>query len=436
MEETRQSPAPASPAAELARARCRTDAIWPLLRPEALLDRPIPHRHRFLFYLGHLEAFDWNLLGEGAVDPGLDSLFAFGIDPDGGELPSDLPSDWPSPATVARYARRARAAVDERLESASLDWVRLHAAIEHRLMHAETLAYMLRRLPVGRLSAAARGEDPPAAAGPFRTDGRAAIPAGAATLGQPPGSGAFGWDNERPAHRVWVEPFQIDVHDVTHRGFLRFVEEGGYQERSLWSDHGWEWIRSHGIRHPASWTPTARGWLWRGAFGVRPLPPDLPVWVSFAEASAYARWAGGRLPTEAEYHRAAFGTPWGEEREHPWGGSPPSARFGVFDFERWDPLPVGSRPGGDSAFGVADMVGNGWEWTSTPFAPFEGFAPSSFYPGYSADFFARDGRPPHRVLKGAGVRTAARLLRSSYRNWFQPHYPWVEGTFRTVEGTP
>jgi gamma-glutamyl hercynylcysteine S-oxide synthase len=159
-----------------------------------------------------------------------------------------------------------------------------------------------------------------------------------------------------------------------------------------------------------------------------PLPPDCPVYVSHAEARAYARWAGKSLPTEAQWHRAAYGTPEGLERPYPWGAEAPHYRFGNFAFERWDPAPVGAFPRGKSAFGVVDLVGNGWEWTSTTFAPFAGFQPFEFYPGYSANFF--DGE--HYVMKGGSPRTAACMLRSSFRNWFQRHYQYVYTGFRCV----
>jgi formylglycine-generating enzyme required for sulfatase activity len=159
-----------------------------------------------------------------------------------------------------------------------------------------------------------------------------------------------------------------------------------------------------------------------------PLPLDWPVYVSRAEANAYARWAGKALPTEAQWHRAAYGTPEGRERQFPWGDEAPNRRLGNFDFERWDPTPVGTFAQGQSAFGVADLIGNGWEWTSTPFGPFPGFEPFSFYPGYSANFF--DGQ--HFVMKGGSARTAACMLRRSFRNWFQPHYQYVYAGFRCV----
>ena len=164
-------------------------------------------------------------------------------------------------------------------------------------------------------------------------------------------------------------------------------------------------------------------------FGRIPLPPSWPVFVSYAEASAFARWAGRTLPTEAQWHRAAYGTREETERPYPWGKEPPDHTRGNFHHKSWDPSPVHAHPGGASAFGVFDLLGNGWEWTSTPFGPLPGFEPFSFYPGYSANFF--DGQ--HFVMKGGSHRTDACMLRRPFRNWFQPHYPYVYATFRCVE---
>jgi formylglycine-generating enzyme required for sulfatase activity len=163
-------------------------------------------------------------------------------------------------------------------------------------------------------------------------------------------------------------------------------------------------------------------------FDLLPLPLSWPVYVSQAEASAYARWRGLQLPTEAQYQRAAYGSPDGRERIHPWGSTPPSPAHGVFDFSSWDPEPAGSHPPGASAWGIDDLVGNGWEWTSTVFAPFPGFRPLASYPEYSADFF--DGE--HYVMKGASPATARELIRPTFRNWFRPRYPYVYATFRCV----
>jgi len=153
------------------------------------------------------------------------------------------------------------------------------------------------------------------------------------------------------------------------------------------------------------------------------------VYVSWAEARAYAQWKGLDLPTEAEFHRAAYGTPEGNVREHPWGDGAPCPDHGSFDFRDWAPTPVGSHFAGASAFGVHELVGNGWEWTSSVFAPYPGFtAYARTYPGYSADFF--DGK--HYTMLGASWATDGAMVRRSFRNWFQPHYPYVFAKFRCV----
>jgi formylglycine-generating enzyme required for sulfatase activity len=157
------------------------------------------------------------------------------------------------------------------------------------------------------------------------------------------------------------------------------------------------------------------------------LPMSWPVYVSQAEASAYAAWLGDRLPTEAQFQRAPYGSTSGE-RPHPWGSAAPSPAHGVFDFRARDPHPAGSHPAGSSAWGVEDLVGNGWEWTRTPFGPFPGFHAMASYPEYSADFF--DGQ--HFVIKRASPATARELLRPTFRNWFRARYPYVYATFRCV----
>jgi formylglycine-generating enzyme required for sulfatase activity len=168
--------------------------------------------------------------------------------------------------------------------------------------------------------------------------------------------------------------------------------------------------------------------MWRGMFDLIPLPSAWPVYVSQAEAAAYANWRGSRLPTEPEFQRAAYGA--GDDGAlYPWGADAPAPERGVFDFSSWDPEPAGSHPAGASAWGVEDLVGNGWEWTSTPFAPFNGFVAMASYPEYSADFF--DGQ--HFVMKGASPVTARDLLRPTFRNWFRARYPYVYGSFRCVK---
>ncbi len=394
-------------AAELNSARAATDALFGLLAPEALYDRPIPERHRLVFYLGHLEAFDWNLicrttLGIPSFHSGFDRLFAFGIDPEPGKQPADTPSDWPAAREIGAYSRRTREIIDERLPNITDQLAQV--AIEHRLMHAETLAYLMHNLPFDRKRAAASEG---ASNRPAPTPQMIEIPAGVATLGR--SRDGFGWDNEFNEHTVHVPAFRISKYKITNGDYLQFVRQGAR------APHFWE--RRGGQYH------------YRGMFESVPLPLDWPVYVMHEEAAAYAKWAGKALATEAQFHRAAYATPHGLERQYPWGDQFGGLSAATFDLARWDPAPVTATPETDSAYGVSQLVGNGWEWTSTPFAPFPGFEPFPFYAGYSRDFF--DGE--HYVMKGASPRTAGRFLRRSFRNWFRPNYPYVYATFRLVE---
>jgi ergothioneine biosynthesis protein EgtB len=408
-------------------ARAHTDALFALVRSPYLFERPVAERHRLAFYIGHLEAFDWNLLatplGLTSETPALDTLFAFGIDPVDGQLPGDQPSDWPPLREFFRYREQARARLDAALqgnasaadETARLDQL-LNVAIEHRQMHAETLSYLLHRMPFEQKDGpAARGQATARDIAPAMVN----IPSGTAALGASSSSGRFGWDNEFEAHAVDVPAFAIDRCKVTNRQFLAFVEAGGYARRELWSDADWGWQQANAIRHPAFWLQQDGQWLWRSMFNPIPLPPDWPVYVSHAEASAYARWARRALPTEAQWQRAAFGAGAGEASGD---CAEPPLRFDPLAVDSAELLPSGPFP-------VVGMRGNGWEWTATVFAPFAGFRRFDFYPGYSEPFF--DGR--HFVLKGGSVRTAAAMLRPAFRNWFQPQYPYVYAGFRCVD---
>jgi ergothioneine biosynthesis protein EgtB len=430
---------------QLADARQRTDDLFAVVNPDFLYERPIAERHRIVFYIGHLEAFDWNLFhervfGVKSFHPEYDRLFAFGIDPVGGSLPTDHPSDWPQIFAVQDYVRTIRAVLDVKLADALTDSqlptgdgfplsALLNVAIEHRLMHAETLAYLLHQLPLDRK---VRQSEFLTSATPPADYASVEIPAGAVTLGLSRASDSFGWDNEYVAHIVNGPEFAIDKYKVTNRQYLEFIHAGGYETCAFWGDgkdnDDWDWKSAQRISHPAFWKRKETQWLYRTMFDEIPLPIDWPVYVSLAEAKAYARWAGKSLPTEPEWQRAAYGTPQGDERAYPWGEQAPDAAFGNFDFARWSPAPVNAFPQGRSAFGVEGMSGNGWEWTSTEFAPFPGFEPFPFYRGYSADFF--DGK--HFVLKGGSPRTAACMLRSTFRNWFQSHYQFAYTGFRCV----
>jgi gamma-glutamyl hercynylcysteine S-oxide synthase len=429
-------------AERLIHARRQSDALFEVVHPGALYERPIPERHRIIFYVGHLEAFDWNLLHERVLglksfQSEFDKLFAFGIDPVGGGLPNDQPSDWPSPAQVNNYVAAIRKTLDKNLEAliSEADFnersydgfalsTYLNVAIEHRLMHVETLSYMLHQLRFDQKIAPNAYSEPLNSATTFASSRMLHIPAGTVTLGLTRAGGEFGWDNEFEAHTVDVSAFAVDEYKVTNRQYSDFIASGGYDVRQLWGDDDWQWKTEHNISHPVFWNGVDKNvnhpWALRTMFREIALPLDWPVYVSQAEARAYAKWAGKSLPTEAEWQRAASGA-------SPIEKDPASLIADDPDPGRWDPAPVqgASRA---SAFGVRDLYGNGWEWTSTVFSPFPGFEPFPFYRGYSADFF--DGK--HFVMKGGSPRTAACMLRPSFRNWFQSHYQYVYAGFRCV----
>jgi gamma-glutamyl hercynylcysteine S-oxide synthase len=423
---------------DLLDARSRTDKLFEVVHSSALYERPIAERHRLIFYLGHLEAFDWNLFRHQSpalksFHPVYDQLFAFGIDPVDGGLPNDQPHDWPSIAEIQQYNQRVRREIDAFLETedqrslATSPNTLLHVAVEHRLMHAETLAYLFHRMPYDQKKSQHQSAESANPANSRRSE-LLTVPAGRASLGLSK-NGTFGWDNEFDLYQVDVPEFLVDKFLVTNGDFLEFLNAGAYDDRNLWRDSDWRWIQLQRVRHPAFWRKQGNEWLYLGMFEEIPLPLDWPVYVSYAEASAYARWAGKSLPTEAQWHRAAYGDRRGTDRDFPWGNDSRLKGKGNFDFSRWDPAPITAYQENVSAFGIAGMLGNGWEWCSTEFAPFPGFQPFPFYPGYSANFF--DGQ--HFVLKGGSPRTAAPLLRRSFRNWFQAHYQYAYTGFRCVK---
>ena len=273
---------------ELREARRQTDELFEIVREDAFYERPIPERHRIIFYLGHLEAFDWNLVARHALDlpsfhSTFDRLFAFGIDPPAGQLPDDTPADWPAIEEVERYNRCVRETVDRALPNVPEEF--LHAAIEHRLMHAETLAYILHQLPFEQKWS---GPAPALGGGCSPAGQMIEIPVGRVQLGCSAGAG-FAWDNEYEAHIVDVPAFAIGQYKITNGEYLEFVRAGGAP--------------------PFFWTEHEGAWFYRGMFAEIPLPLDAPVYVTKCQAEAYARACGLALPTEAQFQRAASGLP-------------------------------------------------------------------------------------------------------------------------------
>jgi ABC-type nitrate/sulfonate/bicarbonate transport system ATPase subunit/formylglycine-generating enzyme required for sulfatase activity len=380
----------------------QTDRIFGFVADDALLARPIPLRQPFLFYVGHLPAFAWNHLGRGVLGlpsfaPDLDALFEAGIDPtDDAEPPrQDDAALWPPLDRVLAFRDRVRSELRPTLEDPALAEL-LPMVLEHELMHQETLRYMLQQLP-------ADAKRPPAdlAASPARpavspVPKRVRIPAGVAHLGASPDG--FRWDNERPEHNVRTEAFEIDTLPVTNREYREFVSAGGYAEPRLGVRTAGGGSSRRVATYPTVGASRATTSLWPPSSGRCPStpPPHGPAGVTHCEAQAFVRWSGALLPSEQEFHRAAYAAPDGGLRAHPWGDAAPSPEYANLGGRHFGPTPVGSHPLGASAFGVHELVGNGWEWTATPFRPFPGFRPLPRYPGYSANFF--DDR--HFVLFG------------------------------------
>ena len=413
----------------------RSDELFGIIKSHAMLAKPIAFRHPFIFYVGHLPAFACNqICGEilrwKSFNPYFDELFSRGIDPDveTGECHAhpEVPQAWPDLAAVLDYRDRVRSTVLDSFD-AVVERGRRHVmaekgrvfsmALEHEYMHQETLLYMIQEAPPEMKHSLGKAAQYQFAAEP--TSAQITVPRGEALLGASFDQLDFGWDNEFPAMKVEVPSFKIDSLPVTNGRFLEFVESGGYQDRRWWSEEDWRWKARAGLEYPNCWRKTADRWFYRALFDLLPLGQvsSWPVYVSLAEARAFARWRAGRLPTEAEFHRAAYDTP-GDR-----------VATGNVGFARWSPSPAGAEPDDDNDLGVKDLIGNGWEWTATPFQPFPGFSPYiAGYEEYSADFF--DGK--HFVLKGGSWATAKELVRPSFRNWYQAHYPYVFAKFRCV----
>ena len=240
------------------------------------------------------------------------------------------------------------------------------------------------------------------------------VPAGEFVLGVDPGTEPSSLDNERPAHVVDLPAFRIGRVPVTNGEWQGFIDDGGYDQSRWWSTRGWAHRVDAGLERPLFWAPDGS----RRRFGhVEDIPVDEPVQhVCFFEAQAYAAWAGARLPTEQEWEKAASWDPVaGRRRRWPWGESQVTGALANLGGTSLRPSAVGAYPAGASAYGVEQLIGDVWEWTSSDFEPWPGFTPM-LYAGYSAPFFGGD----FRVLRGGAWSVAPSTIRTSFRNWDLP----------------
>jgi iron(II)-dependent oxidoreductase len=253
------------------------------------------------------------------------------------------------------------------------------------------------------------------------------VPGGEFLLGAAPGE-PFVFDNEKWAHPVTVGSFSIASTSVTNAEFEAFVDDGGYRRRECWTRRGWDWRRREGAAHPVFWARDGARWAVREFDAIVPLEPWHPVvHVNWYEADAYCRWAGRRLPTEAEWEMAATLDPvTGRKRRFPWGDEPPSPERANLDYRAGGTIDVRALPHGDSAVGCRQMIGNVWEWVADTFGPYSGFVCDP-YREYSEPYFGHK-----KVLRGGCWTTRSRLIRATWRNFYKVHRRNIFAGFRTV----
>ena len=385
-------------------------------------------------HIGMTEEF-WvcnQALGRPCLDNRLSFLFAnLPENPKGNRV--FLPSREEIRAYLDATRRSALAALDDTdLDShypLLADGYAWEFARQHECQHQETIAELL--YLIQKVSLLSRPQEDAASHGlaatapltvcrpPTPEAEMVAVPGSVFLMGS---DDRHGYDNEKRAHEVAVPPFRLDRTPVTVAQWLAFLEDGGYDNHRWWQDEGfYEWRVREGVTCPEywRWAGEAGGYYAVSPGGLRGMHPEEPVLgISWYEADAYARWAGRRLPTEAEWEfAAAFDPQTRQARRYPWGDEPPEPRHASFGLSSLSPSPVGRRPDGVSAWGILDMAGGVWEWTVSPFLPYPGFEAYP-YDGYSKEHM--DGK--HFVCRGGSFATAAPILRCSFRNWYVPTY--------------
>jgi gamma-glutamyl hercynylcysteine S-oxide synthase len=332
------------------------------------------------------------------------------------------------PAETRAYVGQVRAKAFEVLEQAPMQGRRLTETAfafgmitQHEQQHDET---MLATHQLRQGDPVLHAPPPPGRrSGPLPAE--VLIPAGPFLMGTSVEPWAL--DNERPAHEVEVDAFFIDTTPVTNGGYTEFVDSGGYDQPQWWSAAGWAYRTAHDLTAPRFWRRELQGW-WGVRFGVpEPLQPDQPVvHVSFYEAEAFAAWAGKRLPTEQEWEKAArFDPATGQSRRYPWGNEEPTPEHANLGQRHLSPAAVGAYPAGASALGVHQLIGDVWEWTSSDFHGYPGFAAFP-YREYSEVFFG----PEYKVLRGGSFGTDAAAIRGTFRNWDYPIRRQIFSGFR------
>jgi iron(II)-dependent oxidoreductase len=412
-------------------ARARTLALFAALTAEQLAVPYLPIINPPLWEFGHVAWFQehWilrHLRGLPPLLPQADALYDSARIPHQERWHLPLPSRAGTLEYLAGVLDGVLGLLGRGQPDAQATYFHL-LALYHEDMHAEACVYTRQTLgypapPAGAAPAAADARQPP----PGPCPGDVEVPGGVVQLGARRDD-PFVFDNEKWAHPVEVAPFRIARAPVTNGELARFVEDGGYTRRELWGEAGWAWRAQAGAEGPLYWRRGPGGWERRSYDRFVPLGEHLPViYVSWYEADAYCRWAGRRLPTEAEWERAASAEPGSpRKRRYPWGDEPPTPARANLDLRHAEPVAVNACAAGDSAFGCRQMLGNVWEWTADDFLPYPGFSPDP-YKEYSAPWFGT-----HKVLRGGAFATRSRLITNVYRNFYTPQRRDVLAGFRT-----
>ena len=309
-----------------------------------------------------------------------------------------------------------------------LSLVRL--GLEHEMQHQELLVYDIKHLLCDQFAAPLKpSPDPQAIVNrSIRIDG------GLSWLGYGERELAnrsvaqFAFDNEKPAHQVFLQPYEIDRYPISVGDYLEFIRDGGYRDFRWWFSEGWEVVNRDHWQAPLYWELHDGQWLIRDFGGLKTAESrsNEPVsHVSFFEASAYAKWARKRLPTEAEWEKAAcFDPSTNKAAEFPWGNEPASLqKANLFENQLWTVSPLGTFPDGASAYGCEQMIGDVWEWTTSDYVPYPGF--KSEFDEYNDKWFVNQ-----KVLRGGSFATPQLHIRSTYRNFFHAHERWMVSGFR------
>jgi iron(II)-dependent oxidoreductase len=428
---------PAQLIAWLSDARQRTLQLVADLDDDQLLGPRLDIVNPLLWEIGHVAWFQekWVLRrgGEPAMRADADGLY------DSAAVAHDR--RWELSLPDRDHTLRYMAGVLERVvercfEQHAEDAYFVLLALFHEDMHDEaftytrqTLGYPPPRLPAGTY------QTPPSTESQGTVPGDVSIPGGTFALGASP-SEPFVFDNEKWSHPVTIRPFDIARAAVTQEQFAAFVDDDGYRRQEFWDAEGWRWREANDAWHPVYWRrASTSGWEHRDFDRWVPMEPHRPVLhVCWYEADAYCRWAGRRLPGEAEWEAAATTQPAPNGRalsagktRFPWGNHPPSPAHANLDSVALACRDVGALPAGDSASGCRQMIGNVWEWTQSDFLPYPGFV-SDPYQEYSAPWFGT-----HRVLRGGCWATRSRLIRATWRNFYRPDRRDVLAGFRTCE---